>query len=241
MDGLREGNHQSFLNWGRSNEGSMIRVLVVDDHELVRTGITRILNDVPGIKVVGEAASGEEALAITRQHEPHVLLMDVSMPGIGGLEATRKLVQSDPNMKVIVLSVHAEEPFPSRMMQAGASGYLTKGCAVEEILTAIKTVYSGERYIGADVAQKLALRMVPGGEMSPFDALSPREMQVMLMLTQGQRPQTISDKLCLSPKTISTYRHRLYEKLRVSNDVDLARMAMNYGLIEATGEAASEK
>lgn len=213
----------------------MIKVMVVDDHDLVRTGIIRILNDAPGIAVVAEAASGEEALSIARKQKPHVMLMDVSMPGIGGLEATRKLVQSNSKLRIIVLSVHAEEPFPSRMMQAGASGYLTKGCAVEEILTAIKTVHAGDRYIGADVAQKLALNMVPGGQTSPFDALSPREMQVMLMLTQGQRPQDISDNLCLSPKTISTYRHRLYEKLGVSNDADLARMAMNYGIIEATG------
>ena len=135
---------------------------------------------------------------------------------------------------------HSEEPIPSRMMQAGASGYLTKGCAVDEILTAIKTVYSGERYIGADVAQKLALKMVPGGQMSPFETLSPREMQVMLMLTQGQKPQAISDNLCLSPKTISTYRHRLYEKLGVGNDADLTRMAINYGIIEQAGDAVNE-
>lgn len=218
----------------------MIKVMVVDDHELVRTGITRILNDAPGITVVAEAASGEEAVIVAKRHKPHVLLMDVSMPGIGGLEATRKLVQSTNNLRVIVLSVHADEPIPSRMMQAGASGYLTKGCAVEEILTAIKTVYSGERYIGADVAQKLALRMVPGGQASPFESLSPREMQVMLMLTQGQKPQTISDHLCLSPKTISTYRHRLYEKLGVSNEADLTRMAVNYGIIEVASDAANE-
>lgn len=218
----------------------MIRVMVVDDHELVRTGITRILNDVPGISVVAEASSGEEAISIAKHYRPHVLLMDVSMPGIGGLEATRKLVQSLPGLKVIVLSVHAEEPIPSRMMQAGASGYLTKGSAVDEIVTAIKTVYSGERYIGADVAQKLALRMVPGGKASPFEALSPREMQVMLMLTQGQKPQTISDNLCLSPKTISTYRHRLYEKLGVHNDADLTRMAINYGILKQAGDVVNE-
>lgn len=218
----------------------MIRVMVVDDHELVRTGITRILNDAPGITVVAEAACGEDAIPIAKKNKPHVMLMDVSMPGIGGLEATRKLVQALSDLKVIVLSVHAEEPIPSRMMQAGASGYLTKGCAVDEILTAIKTVYSGERYIGADVAQKLALKMVPGGQMSPFETLSPREMQVMLMLTQGQKPQAISDNLCLSPKTISTYRHRLYEKLGVGNDADLTRMAINYGIIEQAGDAVNE-
>jgi two-component system invasion response regulator UvrY len=121
-------------------------------------------------------------------------------------------------------------------MQAGASGYLTKGCAVDEIIAAIKAVHGGERYIGADVAQKMALKMTPGGERSPFDALSPREMQVMLMLTQGLRLQVISDKLCLSPKTVSTYRHRLYEKLGVTSDVDLARLAMSYGLIDTDAE-----
>ena len=107
---------------------------------------------------------------------------------------------------------------------------------MDEIVAAIKAVHSGDRYIGADVAQKLALKMMPGGETSPFDLLSSREMQVMLMLTQGQRLQDISDKLCLSPKTVSTYRHRLYEKLRVSSDVDLARLAMNYGIIESSAE-----
>lgn len=213
----------------------MIKVMVVDDHELVRTGITRILNDAPGIQVIGEAGSGEEAVITASRHKPDVLLMDVSMPGIGGLEATRKLVQSDPSLRVIVVSVHSDEPFPSRMLQAGASGYLTKGCAVDEIIAAIKAVHAGDRYIGADVAQKLALKMTPGGELSPFDVLSPREMQVMLMLTQGQRLQSISDKLCLSPKTVSTYRHRLYEKLGVSSDVELARLAMNYGIIDAMG------
>ena len=212
----------------------MIKLMVVDDHELVRTGITRILNDAPGIVVIAEAASGEEALTIAHQSKPDVLLMDVSMPGIGGLEATRKLVKSGAGLNIIVLSVHSEEPFPSRMMEAGAQGYLTKGCAVEEILLAIKTVHSGDRYISADVAQKLALKMVPGGEMSPFDSLSAREMQVMLMLTQGQRTQDISDSLNLSPKTISTYRHRLYEKLSVGSDADLTRMAISYGIIESS-------
>ncbi len=212
----------------------MIKVMIVDDHELVRTGITRILNDAPGITVIAEAASGEEALVIAHESKPDVLLMDVSMPGIGGLEATRKLVKSSAGLNIIVLSVHDEEPFPSRMMEAGAKGYLTKGCAVEEILLAIKTVHSGERYIDADVAQKLALKMVPGGEISLFDSLSPREMQVMLMLSQGQRTQAISDSLSLSPKTISTYRHRLYQKLGVGSDAELTRMAINYGIIESS-------
>ena len=215
----------------------MIKVMVVDDHELVRTGITRILNDAPGIRVVAEAASGEESIQVATKHKPDVMLMDLSMPGMGGLEATRKLIQLFPAMKVIVVSVHAEEPFPSRMLQAGASGYLTKGCAVEEIISAIKTVAAGERYLGADIAQKLALKMGESGADNPFDSLSSREMQVMLMITQGHKPHAISDKLCLSPKTVSTYRHRLYEKLGVKGDVELARLAMNYGIIDNAGAA----
>ena len=215
----------------------MIKVMVVDDHELVRTGITRILNDAPGIRVVAEAASGEESIQVATKHKPDVMLMDLSMPGMGGLEATRKLIQLFPAMKVIVVSVHAEEPFPSRMLQAGACGYLTKGCAVEEIISAIKTVAAGERYLGADIAQKLALKMGESGADNPFDSLSSREMQVMLMITQGHKPHAISDKLCLSPKTVSTYRHRLYEKLGVKGDVELARLAMNYGIIDNAGAA----
>lgn len=210
----------------------MIHVLLVDDHELVRTGIKRILNDTRGMKVIGEAGSGEEALRMMRQCKPDVVLMDVNMPGIGGLEATRKLLYMYPAVKVIVVTVHAEEPYPTRLLEAGASGYLTKGCAVEEVIGAIKAVHAGQRYIGMDIAQQLALSLLPGGQKSPFDALSHREMQVMLMVTQGQSIQQISDKLCLSPKTVSTYRYRLYEKLGVDNDVELTHLAMRHGMIE---------
>ncbi len=210
----------------------MIRVLLVDDHELVRTGIKRILDDSKGIQVIAEASTGEEAIARVREHQPDVVLMDVNMPGIGGLEATRKIIQSYPDLRVIVVTIHVDEPYPTRLLEAGASGYLTKGCAVEEIVNAINIVHTGERYIGADIARQLALSMLPGGERSPFDKLSQREMQVMLMVTQGHNIQEISDKLCLSPKTISTYRYRLYEKLSVDNDVELTHLAMRHGMIE---------
>jgi two-component system invasion response regulator UvrY len=219
--------------------GTMIKVTIVDDHELVRTGIIRLLADVSGIEVVAEASSGEEAVQLVRQHRPDVVLMDVNMPGIGGFEATRKLVQMYPDLKVIVVTIHMDDPFPSRMLQAGAMGYLTKGCGVEEIVTAIREVFAGRRYISADVAQQLALKLMPGGEESPFDALSPRELQVMLMLTQGTKVQEISDKLCLSPKTVSTYRHRLYDKLGVNSDVALTRLAMRYGVVDDAMEAST--
>ena len=217
----------------------MIKVTIVDDHELVRTGIIRILKDEPDLEIVAEASSGEEAIQLVKQHQPDVVLMDVNMPGIGGFEATRKLIQMYPDLKVIVVTIHVDDPFPSRMLQAGAMGYLTKGCGVDEIINAIREVNTGRRYISADVAQHLALKLMPGGEESPFDSLSPRELQVMLMLTQGTKVQEISDKLCLSPKTVSTYRHRLYDKLGVSSDVALTRLAMRYGMVDDAYEPAA--
>jgi two-component system, NarL family, invasion response regulator UvrY len=210
----------------------MIRVLLVDDHHLVRAGIRRILNDVPGIGVVGEADCGEEALRLAREDLPDVVLMDVSMPGIGGLEATRRLRRLYPSLRIIVLTVHTGGPYPTRLLDAGAAGYLTKGCGVEEIANAIREVHSGRRYIGADIARELALSLLPGSEKSPFDRLSHRELQVMLMVTHGQGVQEISEQLCLSPKTVSTYRYRLYEKLGVGNDVELTRLAMRHGIVD---------
>lgn len=209
-----------------------IRVLLVDDHELVRTGIRRLLDDAEGIQVISEAKTGEEAVAIVRSDLPDVVLMDVNMPGIGGLEATRKIAQIAPALPVIVLTVHTDDPFPSSLLKAGASGYLHKGCSVDEIIHAINEVYLGRRYICADIAQTLALSMLPGNEGSAFDTLSQREMQVMLMLLKGHKVLEISDRLCLSPKTISTYRHRLFEKLKVHTDTELTRLAMRYGMLE---------
>ncbi|HET7921176.1 MAG TPA: UvrY/SirA/GacA family response regulator transcription factor [Gammaproteobacteria bacterium] len=212
----------------------MIRVLLVDDHKLVRTGIRLILDDVPDMQVVAEATTGEEALNLARELKPDVVLMDVNMPGIGGLEATRKLHQRDPGLKVIAVSVHASEPFPLRLLEAGAQGYLTKDCAAEEVVSAVRRVHAGERYLTASIAQQLALAKLDGSKHSPFDALSQREMQVMLMAVTGQTLQAISDSLHLSPKTVSTYRARLFEKLEVSNDVELTRLALRYGVLEET-------
>jgi two-component system invasion response regulator UvrY len=210
----------------------MINVLLVDDHELVRTGIRRLLEDINGIKVYAEAESGEEALRQARKKRPDVVLMDVSMPGIGGLEATRKLMQLYPDLPIIIVTVHTDDPFPSSLLKAGASGYLHKGCSVDEIVTAIRSVHGGKRYISADIAQNLALSLLPGNDKSPFELLSQREMQVMIMLVQGNKVHEISEKLCLSPKTISTYRTRLFEKLRVGNDAELTRLAMHHGILD---------
>ncbi len=211
----------------------MIKLLLVDDHELVREGLRRILAEAPGMEVVGEASSGEEAIDLARSLKPDVVIMDVSMPGIGGLETTRRLSHIDPDIKVIVVTVHVDEPYPTRLLEAGAAGYLTKSCAVDEIIDAIKAVSRGGRYIGTEIARQLALNMLPGGgNQSPFEKLSQREMQVMLMVTKGHSIREISDRLCLSPKTVSTYRYRLYDKLGVNNDVELTHLAMRYGIID---------
>lgn len=210
----------------------MINVMLVDDHGLVRNGIKRILDDVDGIAVVAEAENGEQAIRQVRKQQPDVILMDISMPGIGGLEATRKIAQSLPGIKIIAVTIHDDEPFPARLLEAGAVGYLTKGCDVREIVSAIRSVHVGKQYITPVVAQKLALSFINNGDKSPIDRLTQRETQVMLMIVKGSTNKEISEKLCLSPKTTSTYRYRLYEKLGVYNEVELTRFAIRYGLIK---------
>ncbi len=209
----------------------MIKVLLVDDHELVRTGIRRLIEDIKGLEVVGEVETGEAAIDFAKDQHVDVVLMDLNMPGIGGLEATRRLIAKDKHLKIIVVTVHNTEPFPQQLFKAGAMGYLTKGCNIEEIVHAIKEVFYGRRYISVDIAQQMAMNLQPEDE-NPFDKLSQREMQVMMMSMQGMKGQEISEQLNLSPKTISTYRYRLFEKLNVSNDVELTRLAMQYGLID---------
>lgn len=218
----------------------MIKVLIVDDHDLIRTGVKRLLADDQNIKVVGEANSGEAAITMARKTLPNVVLMDVRMPGIGGLEATRKLLRIDPDMKILVLTSCDEDPFPSRLLQAGAAGYLTKGCGVEEMIQAIKSVNAGQRYISPSIAQQLALKHLSDQETSPFETLSERELQVMMMITGGQKVQDIAEKLCLSPKTVNSYRYRLFEKLGISSDVELTHLAMRYGLLDNKADSTTD-
>jgi DNA-binding NarL/FixJ family response regulator len=208
--------------------------MLVDDHDLVRTGIRRLLDDVPGIEVVCEAMTGEEALSQITEQGPDVVLMDINMPGIGGLEATRKLLHIRPELKIIIVTMHDDDLFPQRLLKAGAMGYLTKGARVEEIVQAIRDVMAGRRYISPLIAQQMALSRFDEEGGSPFESLSERELQVLLMMMDGQSITAISDKLCLSPKTVSTYRTRLYAKLGVQNDIELARLALLHGVVEST-------
>lgn len=211
----------------------MIKVMLVDDHDLVRTGIKRLLEDHPDINIVGEATSGEQALELVTENDPDVVLMDINMPGIGGLEATRKLLQRKPKLKIIVVTMHEDELFAQRLLKAGAMGYLTKGAKVDEILQALQAVMANQRYLCPSIAQQIALSQMAEEESSPFDSLSERELQVLLMMMDGQSISVISEKLCLSPKTVSTYRTRLYAKLGVQNDIELARLALQFGVVES--------
>jgi two-component system invasion response regulator UvrY len=219
----------------------LIKVLLVDDHELVRIGIKRLLQDVPNLKVLGESGSGEEAVLLAKELVPDVVIMDVHMPGIGGLEATRKMIRHNPDIKILALTIYEDEPYPSRLLQAGASGYITKGCDPNEMIRAIRIIHSGQRYISPAIAQQIAIKRFTKGENSPLDVLSERELQIMLMITQGQKVQHISRKLCLSPKTVNSYRYRIFEKLDIHSDVELTLLAMRLGMIEGGKSSESEK
>ncbi len=210
----------------------MIKVLLVDDHDLVRMGIRRLLSDSPEIDVVGEAASGEEAIERAKLLKPDVVLMDIKMPGMGGLEAIKRLVRQDEKIKVLAVTVYGDEPYPSLVLQAGAVGYITKGASSAEMITGIKTVNAGRRYISSEIAQQLALKHLNQDGDNPFESLSERELQVLIMTTSGQDAQEIGKSLCISPKTVNTYRYRLFEKLGVDNDVALTHMAIRYGFIQ---------
>ncbi|MCB1643978.1 MAG: response regulator [Pseudomonadales bacterium] len=209
----------------------VIRVLIVDDHELVRIGTSRLLDDQDDIQIVGEAGSGEEALHKIESLNPDVILMDVEMPGMGGIEATRRCLQLRPRVKVIAVTVHDREPFPSQILKTGAAGYLTKRANAGEIATAIRAVTAGQRYISDEIARKLALTHFNHDEEDLFGTLSKREMQIVMMTLNGLSPTEVAEALHLSPKTISSYRHRIFEKLGARNDVGLLKLAVQHGVL----------
>lgn len=210
----------------------MIQVLIVDDQVLVRTGLRHTLARSKDITTIAEASSGEAALNCRKNVHPDIIILSVNLQGLTGFEMTRKLKHRYRRAKVIALAVHAKPPYPSRLMDAGASGYLTRDCEESELLLAIKTVAAGRRYIGSEAAKQLALSMLPGATGSPFEELSAREMEVMLKLTDGRRIPDIANLLCLSPKTVSTYKYRILGKLGARSEVEMMRMAMRYGLVE---------
>lgn len=210
----------------------MIKVLLADDHDLVRTGLRRIIDDQVDMQVVAEAATGEDALKLARVGAPDVVLMDLNMPGMGGMEAARLLLKVNPLVKILGVSVHLEGAYPRRFLAAGCHGYLNKGCSAEELVAAIRTVAQGHRYLSHDVAQTLAMAHVDARGQRSLETLSNREIQVLRLLAQGNTVHEIAASLHLNVKTVYTYRHRLQEKLGARSPVELTHVALRQGLID---------
>jgi two-component system invasion response regulator UvrY len=210
----------------------MISVLLVDSHELVRTGIEALLNATEDIAVVGVAKSGEEAVDAMATLSPDVVLMDVNMPGIGGIEASRKILQDNPEAKIITLSFNNDDPITPQLFKLGVLGFISKNSPVDEMINAIRKVMAGDCYLSADVVNNLATQGLPGYYESPFSKLSRREYEVVNLILQGKSIKEMSELLILSDKTVNTYRYRLYDKLNIKNDVQLTRLAFKFGHID---------
>lgn len=222
------------MPWGASSAKGiifMIKLMLADDHDLVRTGLKRLLEDISDFNIVAEATSGDEAITLAREHAPNVILMDINMPGMTGIDASKKILQRDKGIKIIIVTMNEDETVAQRLLKIGAAGYLTKGSSIKEIEHAIREVLANRRYLTPQIAQQLALAGTRDEEASPFDDLSERELEVMTMILDGKKTNDISDKLCLSPKTVSTYRYRLYSKLSIKSDVELARLAIRHGML----------
>lgn len=209
-----------------------IRVYLIDDHALVRTGMKMILAGEVDIEVVGDADNGEDALRQIRNIKPDVVLCDLHLPGLSGLEITERITRSDLEARVIIVSVLEDGPLPRRLMEAGASGYIGKAGDAGELLRAVRDVARGKRYLGSNVAQNLALSNVGSGNASPFDDLSPRELEVAMLLIQGLRQEDIAQRLSLSAKTVNTHKTRLFQKVGIQDSIALARLAAQYGLLD---------
>lgn len=211
----------------------MIRVLLADDHAVVRTGFRLLLQSQTEMSVVGEAASGETACQLYTELAPDVVVLDLSMPGMGGLEALKRIRAHHAQARVLALSAHDDAVHARRALQAGALGFLSKRSAPEALLEAVTTVAAGRRYLDADVAQKLALAEIDGGTKSPTERLSARELEVFIRLASGATVQKIADDLKLSASTVGTHLYNIKQKLGVVNQSELTLLAIRHGLIQA--------
>ena len=202
----------------------MIRIVLIDDHALMRTGLRLIVDKQPDMEIIAEADDGAPGIALIKRLQPDVALVDVHMPGVSGVEVTERVRRAKLSTRIVILTMAGEAPFPRRLLEAGASGYITKGCPADELLKAIRCVADGRRYLSPDVAQQLALAATGSAAAMPFEELSARELEVAMMLARGRSMPDIADRLKLSAKTVATYKYRLFEKLNVDNVVTLARI-----------------
>ena len=210
---------------------SQINVMLVDDHAVVRMGFKMLLESASEIRVIAEAENGEAGIKGYMEHKPDVVVMDITMPGIGGMEAIERILAKDSNAKILVLSAHEDSVHPKRVLNAGAMGYLTKRSAAEELIKAIRTVASGKKYIEASVAQQMAIQQL-SGEQNPVDVLSEREFEVFMSLAKGKTTNEIAETLFLSPRTVGTHLYNIKQKLNANNSAEIALIAMRSGLID---------
>ena len=210
---------------------SNLNVLLVDDHSVVRMGFKMLIDSEKDMQVIAEAETGEEGIKKFQEIKPDVIVMDITMPGIGGLEAIERIIAKDKNAKILVLSAHEDSVHPKRVLSAGAIGYLTKRSASEELINAIRTVGSGKKYIESSVAQQLAITQL-SGENDPTEVLSDREFEVFISLAKGKSTNEIADTMCLSPRTVGTHLYNIKQKLNANNSAEIALIAIRCGLLE---------
>lgn len=205
----------------------MIRVLIADDHAIVREGLKRILADDSSMETIAEAADGQEAARLVRLHKPDVVLLDISMPGRSGIDALADIQSASADTRILILSMHPEDQYAIRCLRDGADGYLTKESAPELLLKAIRKIHSGGKYVSPTLAEQLAANLHVEGESAPHEALSDRELQVLIMIGTGDTVSRIAEKLCVSVKTVSTYRARILQKMGMENNAQLMRYAID--------------
>ena len=210
---------------------SQIKILLVDDHAVVRMGFKMLIEAEADIIVIGEAESGEVAVKLFQELKPAIIVMDITMPGIGGLEAIDRIMAKDKNTKILVLSAHEDSVHPKRVLNAGAMGYLTKRSAAEELIKAIKSIHQGKRYLEPNIAQQMAITQL-SGETNPVEILSDREFEVFMALAKGKSTNDIADTLCLSPRTVGTHLYNIKQKLNANNSAEIALIAIRCGLID---------
>jgi DNA-binding NarL/FixJ family response regulator len=211
----------------------MIKILIADDHRLVRAGLRRLLEDEKDFKVIGEASDGKEAIELDRKLNPDVILMDVAMPVMDGMEATKRLTKKrkDP-ARVVILTMHADEHYAARLLRMGACGYVVKDAAPAELAEAIRTVHEGKRFVSSSLREVLAMRVVDGLGEDPMDLLTSREFQVVSRLAAGATNREIGVELSVSIKTIDAHRLNLLAKLGLRNNAELAKFAIRHGIIQ---------
>src|SRR5437867_9592248 len=210
----------------------MIKVVVVDDHAVVREGLKRIISENPEMAVTGEAGDGLEALKVIQSEPCDVVLLDITMPNRGGLDVLKQLRAESPRLPVLVLSMHSEDQYAMRVLRAGAAGYLTKESAPAKLVQAIRKVVRGGKYVSPTLAEKLVMDLDGDSSKAPHQILSDREYQVLCMIASGKTVGDIAEELALSVKTISTYRVRMLEKLKMKNNAEITRYAIKEGLVD---------